>query len=178
MALDQQTLEQLLDTLSRFVHERLIPAEATVDAEDRIPDDIVTGMRDLGLFGLTIPERYEGMGLTTAEEVEVAWTITHAAPAFRSVFGTNVTIGSQGLVIGGTEQQKMTWLPPMARGEVVASFALTEPEAGSDAASLKTRAERQGNGYMLNGVKRFITNAPVADVFTVMARTRSAEERG
>ena len=84
MALDQQTLEQLLDTLSRFVHERLIPAEAMVDAEDRIPDDIVTGMRDLGLFGLTIPERYEGMGLTTAEEVEVAWIVTHAAPAFRS----------------------------------------------------------------------------------------------
>ncbi len=171
MALDQQTLAQLLDTLSRFVRERLIPAEAAVDAEDRIPDDIMADMKDLGLFGLTIPEQYAGMGLTTAEEVEVAWTITHAAPAFRSVFGTNVTIGSQGIVMGGTEQQKMSWLPRMARGEVIASFALTEPEAGSDAASLRTRAERHGNGYLLNGVKRFITNATVADVFTVMART-------
>ncbi len=171
MALDQQTIEQLLDTLSRFVHERLIPAEAAVDAEDRIPDDIVTDMKALGLFGLTIPERYSGLGLTTTEEVEVAWTMTHAAPAFRSVFGTNVTIGSQGLVIGGTEEQKMAWLPRMARGEVVASFALTEPDAGSDAASLTTRATQQGSGYVLNGVKRFITNAPVADVFTVMART-------
>ena len=174
MALDKQTIEQLLDTLSRFVRERLIPAEAAVDAEDRIPDDIVNDMKDLGLFGLTIPERYSGLGLTTAEEVEVAWTMTHAAPAFRSVFGTNVTIGSQGLVIGGTQEQKRAWLPRMARGEAIASFALTEPDAGSDAGALKTRATRRGDGYVLSGVKRFITNAPVADVFTVMARTDPA----
>ncbi len=171
MALDRETLEQLLETLARFVDERLIPAEAGVDAEDRIPDSIVAEMKDLGLFGITIPESYGGLGLTPAEEVEVAWTITHAAPAFRSVFGTNVTIGSQGLVIDGTQEQKEKYLPRMATGEIIASFALTEPEAGSDAASLRTRAERDGNGYVLNGIKRFITNAPVADTFTVMART-------
>ncbi len=174
MALDPRTLEQLLDTLSRFVNERLIPAEARVDATNAIPAEIVDGMKELGLFGITIPERYGGLGLDPAEEVEVAWTVTHAAPAFRSVFGTNVAIGSQGLVIDGTEAQKERYLPRMAAGEIIASFALTEPEAGSDAASLKTSARRDGNGYVLNGIKRFITNAPAADTFTVMARTDPA----
>ncbi len=178
MALDRETLEQLLETLARFVDEHLIPAEARVDAEDHIPDSIVAEMKDLGLFGITIPERYGGLGLTPAEEVEVAWTITHAAPAFRSVFGTNVAIGSQGLVIDGTEEQKEKYLPRMATGEIIASFALTEPEAGSDAASLRTRAEKDGDGYVLNGIKRFITNAPVADTFTVMARTDPEQSGG
>lgn len=171
MALSPETLERLLDSLRRFVDERLIPLEAEVHASDAIPAAVVEEMKAMGLFGLTIPQRYGGLGLTAAEEVEVAWTVGHAAPAFRSVFGTNVTIGSQGLAIDGSEGQKRRYLPRMASGELVASFALTEADAGSDAGALATRAERRGEGYVLNGTKRYITNAPVADVFTVMART-------
>jgi len=177
MSLDQATLDQFLDTVRRFVRERLIPAEAEVDATDRVPADIVEEMKAMGLFGLTIPEAYGGLGLSMSEEVAVAWEITHAAPAFRSCFGTNVAIGSQGLVIDGTEEQKRRYLPKLATGEFISSFALTEPDIGSDAASVKTRATKDGNGYVLNGAKRFITNAPIADVFTVMART-NPEEKG
>jgi acyl-CoA dehydrogenase len=176
MPLDKQTLDQFLATVRRFVDERLIPAEAEVDATDRVPADIVDEMKALGLFGLTIPEDYGGLGLSMSEEVAVAWEITHAAPAFRSCFGTNVAIGSQGLVIDGTPEQKRKYLPKLATGEFISSFALTEPDIGSDAASVKTRATRDGNGYVLNGAKRFITNAPVADVFTVMARTNPDEK--
>ena len=176
MALDRETLDRLLETLARFVDERLIPAEAEVDATDRIPEPIVAEMKELGLFGITIPERYGGLGLTLAEEVEGRVDDHPRRTAFRSVFGTNVTIGSQGLVIDGTEEQKQKYLPGMAAGEIVASFALTEPGSGSDAASLATSARRDGNGYVLNGTKRFITNAPVADTFTVMARTDPRQE--
>jgi acyl-CoA dehydrogenase len=177
MPLDKDTLEQFLETIRRYVKERLIPAEAEVDATDKVPDAIVQEMKEMGLFGLTIPEEYGGLGLNPAEEVEVAWAITHAAPAFRSAFGTNVAIGSQGLVIDGTEEQKQKYLPRIATGELITSFALTEPDIGSDAASVKTRATRDGNGYVLNGTKRFITNAPVANTFTVMARS-NPEEKG
>ena len=177
MPLDKATLDQFLETLRRYVDERLIPAEAEVDATDRVPQAIIDEMKEMGLFGLTIPEEYGGLGLSMTEEVEVAWTITHAAPAFRSVFGTNVAIGSQGIVIDGTEEQKRKYLPKLASGEFISSFALTEPDIGSDAGSVKTRATRDGNGYVLNGAKRFITNAPTANIFTVMART-DPEEKG
>jgi acyl-CoA dehydrogenase len=177
MALDQETLDQFLDTIRRFVRERLIPAEAEVDANDKIPDGIIAEMKEMGLFGLTIPEDYGGLGLSMTEEIQVAYEIMHAAPAFRSAFGTNVAIGSQGILIDGTDEQKATYLPRLASGEIISSFALTEPDIGSDAASVKTRATRDGNGYVLNGTKRFITNAPVADLFTVMART-NPEEKG
>jgi acyl-CoA dehydrogenase len=176
MALDQDTLDQFLDTIRRFVRERLIPAEAEVDATDKIPDAIISEMKQMGLFGLTIPEEYGGLGLSMTEEIQVAYEIMHAAPAFRSAFGTNVAIGSQGILIDGTEEQKKTYLPRLASGEMISSFALTEPDIGSDAASVKTRAVRDGNGYVLNGTKRFITNAPVADLFTVMARTNPDEK--
>ena len=176
MALDQDTLDQFLDTIRRFVRERLIPAEAQVDATDKIPDAIISEMKQMGLFGLTIPEEYGGLGLSMTEEIQVAYEIMHAAPAFRSAFGTNVAIGSQGILIDGTEEQKKAYLPRLASGEMISSFALTEPDIGSDAASVKTRAARDGNGYVLNGTKRFITNAPVADLFTVMARTNPDEK--
>ncbi len=176
MPLDKNTLDQFLETIHRYVQERLIPAEAEVDATDKVPDTIMQEMKGMGLFGLTIPEEYGGLGLNPVEEVEVAWAITHAAPAFRSAFGTNVAIGSQGLVIDGTEEQKRKYLPKMATGEIIASFALTESGVGSDAASVKTRATRDGNGYVLNGAKRFITNAPVANIFTVMARSNPDEK--
>ena len=171
MALDPETLKQLVDTVDRFVDERLIPLEREVDANDALPDYIVDEMRDLGLFGLSIPEEYGGLALNMREEIEVALTIGQAAPAFRSIFGTNVGIGSQAIVIDGTEEQKEAYLPKLASGEIIGSFCLTEPGSGSDAGSLTTSAVRDGDDYVLNGTKRYITNAPLAGLFTVMART-------
>ncbi len=171
MTADNATLQQLRDAIARFVDERLIPAEKQVEEQAEVPADIRQEMKDLGLFGLTIPETYGGLGLDTEGEVEIIFEIGRAAPAFRSAFGTTIGIGSQGIVIDGTEEQRQRYLPRMARGELIGSFALTEPEAGSDAASLRTRAERDGDSYVLNGTKRFITNAPLAGLFTVMART-------
>ena len=174
MALDSDTLHQLLDTLSRFVSERLRPLESQIAADDRIPDAIVKEMKDLGLFGLTIPLEYGGLGLNMQEEVAVARVFGRTSPAFRSAFGTNVGIGSQSLVIDGTEAQKQYYLPKMATGEIVGSFCLSEPEAGSDAASVRTTAVKDGDAYVINGTKRYITNAPWADLFTVFARTDQA----
>jgi acyl-CoA dehydrogenase len=171
LALDPETLRQLLDTVGRFVKERLVPAEASVAETDKIPPALIDEMRRLGLFGLTIPESYGGLGLSMSEEVEVLFELCQTSPAFRSVHGTNNGIGSQGIIIDGSEEQKRKYLPRLASGEIIASFALTEPEAGSDAASLKTAARRSGNGWVLNGTKRFITNAPEASLFTVMARS-------
>jgi acyl-CoA dehydrogenase len=171
MIRDQASFAQLIEMLRRFVAERLVPNEARVAAEDCVPPELIAEMRALGLFGLSIPEEYGGLGLTMEEEVLAAIEIGHTSPAFRSVFGTNNGIGSQGIVMDGTPAQKQSWLPRLAAGEIIASFALTEAEAGSDAASLKTSARREGDIYRLNGTKRFITNSPVADIFTLMART-------
>ena len=173
--MDADTLEDLLAAVRRFVDGRLVPLEAQVDADDDVPPELVAEMRDLGLFGLTIPEAYGGLGLGMEEEARVAMELGRTSPAFRSVFGTTIGIGSQGIVIDGTDAQKQHWLPRMARGEVIASFCLTEPEAGSDAAALRTRAHRRGDRYVLEGTKRYITNAPRAGVFTVMARTADTE---
>jgi acyl-CoA dehydrogenase len=181
MSLDPETLEQLLATLDRFVKERLIPNEARVAEEDAIPPDIVREMRELGLFGLSAPAEYGGLGLTMSQEVQVAFVLGQTSPAFRSLIGTNNGIGSQGIVLDGTEEQKKRYLPRLASGELVGAFALTEPNSGSDAASLTTSARlvRDGGGehYVLNGTKRYITNAPEAGLFTVMART-NPEEKG
>jgi len=177
MIRDQSTLEALLDSVARFVRERLVPAEEEVAETDSIPTGIVDEMRTLGLFGLTIPETYGGLELTMEEEARVMIELGKTSPAFRSVIGTTVGIGSQGILIDGTDEQKAQYLPRMASGEIVASFALTEPEAGSDAASLRTTAVRDGDHYVVNGTKRFITNAPQADIFTLMART-SPDDKG
>jgi len=171
MIRDQETLSLLLDSLSRFVRERLVPAENEVADTDEIPADIVGEMRELGLFGLSIPEEFGGLGLTMEEEVLAAFEIARTSPAFRSLIGTNNGIGSQGLIIDGTDEQKQYYLPKLASGELIASFALTEPGSGSDAASLRTSAVRDGDHYVINGTKRFITNAPEAGIYTVMART-------
>jgi acyl-CoA dehydrogenase len=171
MIRDQETLNLLLDATSRFVRERLVPVENEVAETDEIPADIVAEMRVLGLFGLSIPEEYGGLGLTMEEEVLVAFEIARTSPCFRSMFGTNVGIGSQALILDGTEEQKQHYLPRLASGELIASFALTEAGSGSDAASLRTRAWRDGDHYIIDGAKRFITNAPEAGIFTVMART-------
>jgi acyl-CoA dehydrogenase len=171
MIRDGDVLEALRQTVRRFVRERLVPAEDRVEEDNAIPADIVAEMRALGLFGLSIPEEFGGLGLTMEEEVAVAFELGYTAPAFRSVIGTNNGIGSQGIIVDGTEAQKRDWLPRMAAGEVIGSFALTEPDVGSDAGSVRMTAVRDGDHYVLNGTKRYITNAPVADVFTVMART-------
>ena len=130
MALDKETLDELLRTVRRFVDQKLIPREAELSRTDRVPPELIDEMRELGLFGLSIPAEYGGLGLTMAEEIRVAFELGHTSPAFRSVFGTNVGIGSQGIVIDGTEEQKRRWLPRLASGEMIASFALTEPDVG------------------------------------------------
>jgi len=171
MALDAETRDQLIDTVRRFVAERLRPIEAQVAENDAVPDEVLAEMRALGLYGLTIPEEYGGLDLSMEDECLVGIELGRTSPAFRSAFGTNVGIGSQGLVMFGTPEQKARWLPAIASGEMVTSFALTEPEAGSDSGSVQTRATRDGDAYVLNGAKRYITNANRAGLFTVMART-------
>ncbi|EGD57500.1 acyl-CoA dehydrogenase domain-containing protein [Novosphingobium nitrogenifigens DSM 19370] len=176
MALDADTQSQLLETIRSFVDERLIPAEAEVAETDVIPESIVADMRALGLFGLTAPEEFGGLGLTMEEEVLAIFELGRAAPAFRSMFATNVGIGMQGIAIDGTPEQKAKYLPRLASGDLIGSFALTEPEVGSDAGSVRTTARRDGDDYVINGTKRFITNAPHAGLFTVMARTDPAQK--
>ena len=180
MIRDQDTLTALLDSVRRFVRERLVPAEDEVAENDQIPPAIVDEMKQLGLFGLTVPEAYGGLELTMEEEALVMIEMGKTSPAFRSLFGTTVGIGSQGILMDGTPEQKARYLPKMASGEIIASFALTEPDAGSDAASLRTSAVRgtdaQGEHYIVNGTKRYITNAPQAGVFTLMARTNPADK--
>ncbi len=171
MIRDRNVLDQLLDTIARFVRERLVPAEAEVAESGVIPDTLVKEIRDMGLFGLTIPEEYGGLGLTMEEEALVAIELGRTSPAFRSLIGTNNGIGSAAIVFDGTEEQKRDYLPRYASGELIGSFCLTEPDVGSDAAAVKTTAVRDGECYILNGTKRFITNAPRAGTFTVMART-------
>lgn len=171
MIRDSQTLHILLDSIRQFVNEALIPRENEVAETDEIPADIVQQFQDMGLFGLTLPEAYGGLGVTMEEEVHIAFELGRTSPSFRSYFGTNNGIGSLGILLDGTEAQKQHYLPKLASGELLSSFCLTEPDSGSDAASLKTTAVRDGEHYVINGTKRFITNAPHAGIFTVMART-------
>ncbi len=176
--MDHETFEQLLDGVRRFVNERLIPLEPRVAEEDAIPADALAEMRALGLFGISIPEEYGGLGLTMEEECRTMFEFCRCSPAFRSAFGTNVGIGSQGLVMFGTEAQKQKWLPGIASGDIVTSFALTEAEAGSDSGAVRTKAELDGDAYVINGSKRYITNANRASIFTVMARTNQEAKGG
>lgn len=169
--MDSETFDLFRSTVRRFVEERLIPAEDLVEETDDIPAEIVSQIREMGLFGLSVPEQYGGLGCTMSEEAAIIREITRASVAFRSLIGTTVGIGSQGIVMDGTEEQKQEWLPKFASGEAIASFGLTEPEAGSDAASLRTLAVRDGDNYRITGTKRYITNASRANVFSLMART-------
>ena len=176
MIRDPETFEALLDSVRRFVRERLVPAEAQVAETDEIPEDIVQEMREMGLFGLTIPEAYGGLELTMEEESRLLFELCKTSPAFRSVIGTTVGMGSQGILMDGTPEQKAYYLPKLATGELSASFALTEPDVGSDAASLRTTAIKDGDHYVVNGTKRYITNAPHSKIFTLMARTNPADK--
>jgi len=169
--MDSETFSLLRETVRRFVEERLIPNEDRVETEDAVPAEIIQAMRELGLFGLSVPEAYGGLGLTMSEEAEVIYELGRTSFAYRSVIGTTVGIGSQGIVMDGTEAQRTEWLPRLVTGEMMASFALTEPGAGSDAAAVQTSATKEGDFYRINGTKRYITNAPRAGMFTVMARS-------
>lgn len=178
MSLDNESFALLRAAVQRFIDQRLVPAEDIVEETNNIPDDVLADMKNLGLFGISIPEQYGGIGLSMAQECDVVYDLGHTSLAFRSAFGTNVGIGSQGILMDGTEAQKAYWLPKFATGEMTVSFALTEPGAGSDAAALQTRAVKDGDSYILNGSKRFITNADRASVFTLMARTGGEGARG
>lgn len=171
MIRDEEGFNLLLHSLRRFVREKLVPREREVESRNEVPEDIVRDMRANGLFGYSIPEEYGGAGMTTEELVLAAMELSQCSPAFRARVGTNTGIGSEGLVVDGTPEQKQRYLPRLASGEITGSFALTEPEAGSDATALKTTARRDGDDYVINGSKCFITNAPIAGVFTVMARS-------
>ncbi|MBC7269255.1 MAG: acyl-CoA dehydrogenase family protein [Streptomyces sp.] len=161
----------VLEAVEIFVAKEVIPAETEIEESDEIPARIRTGAARMGLFGYALPEEYGGLGLTMSEEVQLAQVIGGTTPAFRSMFGTNNGIAGQVLVNFGTDKQKKRYLPDLAAGDTIASFALTEPEAGSDPSGLRTRAVRDGDSYLITGQKRFITNAPEADVFMVFART-------
>ncbi|MCO5070461.1 MAG: acyl-CoA dehydrogenase family protein [Rhizobiaceae bacterium] len=168
---DDDTFAHLKDAIQRFVTERLIPNEMKVEIDDEIPEAIVQEMRELGLFGLTIPPAYGGIGINARQEAQIAMIFGHTALAFRSLLATNIGIGARGLIFEGTDEQKQTYLPALASGELISAFALTEPDTGSDPANLTTRAERDGDDYVISGTKRYITNAERAGLFTVMART-------
>ena len=170
--MDPELFEQFIEQLERYVRERLIPAEREVIEHDRVPDAILAEMRDMGLFGLTVPEDYGGAGLSTSQYARVVRTMAYAAPAFRSIFSINVGMFNSAIKNGGTEAQKAEWWPRIAAGEI-ACFGLTEPGSGSDSAAMATTAkpDPSGNGWVLNGTKRYITNAPHAQVGLIMART-------
>lgn len=170
--MDADIYDAFMDQLQRYVRERLIPAEDQLEELGRVPDDILAEMRDMGLFGVTMPEQYGGAGMNVSQYVGFIREIAYASPAYRSIVSINIGMVCKSLVGFGTEQQKDHWLPKLAMGSI-AAFGLTEPDSGSDSAAMKTRAVRDGNGYVLNGTKRYITNAPFADVILVMARTNA-----
>jgi acyl-CoA dehydrogenase len=171
MIRDRESFSALLATVRRFVQEECLPLEGQVDAGDEIPEPVVERMRALGLFGHSIPEAFGGAGLTTEELTLVNLEVSQVATAFRARFGGNTGIASESLVVDGTPEQQRRYLPRLASGELTGCFALTEPEAGSDATAQKTVAVRDGDSFVISGHKCFITNAPIADLFTVFART-------
>jgi acyl-CoA dehydrogenase len=163
--------EAYLDAIRRLVRERLIPAEPRLEGQETLPEDLTARLREAGLFGISLPTRYGGLGLSMEQQVRVMFEVTRASSVFRARFSTTIGLGSQPILYNGRDDQRQEWLPRMASGEITAAFCLTEPEAGSDAGGLRTQAVRDGEDYVLDGVKRYITNARQADVFIVMART-------
>ncbi len=172
--MDGETFEQFIAQLDRYVQERLIPAEADLIANDAVPSDILAEMKDMGLFGLSVPEDYGGAGLNTVQYARTVQCLAYAAPAFRSILSINVGMFNSAIKNGATDAQKAEWWPRIAQGEI-ACFGLTEPGSGSDSAAMQTmaRPDPDGNGWILNGTKRYITNAPHADVALIMARTEA-----
>jgi acyl-CoA dehydrogenase len=162
---------EMVREVRRFVRERVVPLETEIDEQDEIPAEIREQAAALGLYGFALPVEYGGIGLSMADEVELVFELGWTTPAFRSLFGTNNGIAGHVLMLGATDEQKERWLPRLASGEVTAAFALTEPEAGSSPADLTTTARREGEEWVIDGIKRYITNAPVADVFMTFARS-------
>ena len=177
-----QDFADILAQTRHFVRTAVVPREQEIMSDDLVPDDIRDHAKKMGLFGYAIPQEWGGLGLNVAQDVELAMELGYTSLALRSMFGTNNGIAGQVLVGFGTDEQKARWLENMASGEVVASFALTEPGAGSNPSGLRTKAIRDGSGenaaWLISGQKRFITNAPVAQLFVVFARTRPADDKG
>jgi acyl-CoA dehydrogenase len=173
-----EVFQEILDQTRHFVRTVVMPREQEFLTDDRVPDDLRDHAKKMGLFGYAIPQEWGGLGLNLVQDVELAMELGYTSLALRSMFGTNNGIAGQVLVGFGTDQQKARWLEPMASGDVVASFALTEPGAGSNPAGLRTKAVRDQDDWVISGQKRFITNAPVADLFVVFARTRPADDQG
>ena len=169
--MESSELEEILAGVRRFVREVVVPLEPQIDDADEFPAEVISQAKSMGLYGFAIPEEYGGLGLSAYEEMRLVMELGWTTPPFRSLFGTNNGIAGHTLLEGGTPEQKKSWLPKLASGQWVASFGLTEPDAGSDPRSLATRADRQGDDWVINGAKRYITNAPMADVIMVFART-------
>jgi len=171
MTVTAAEFDELVSLLRGFIRREVMPAEAGIDESDEIPARLIEQAKEIGLYGYALPIEYGGLGLSVEQQVRVAIELGYTSPAFRSLFGTNNGIAGQVLVLAGTDEQRKQWLPRLASGEVVASFALTEPEAGSDPSRLATTARLDGDNWVIDGLKRYITNAPAADVFMVFART-------
>lgn len=169
--MDSSDLHAVLATVREFVRDEVVPAEEEIERTDAIPDRLREKAREMGLFGFALPEEYGGLGLTMTEEARLVMELGYTTPSFRSMFGTNNGIAGHVLLEGATPQQRARYVPMLASGEWTASFALTEPDAGSDPSTLTTSARRDGDGWVIDGLKRYITNAPRADVFMVFART-------
>lgn len=169
---------EILAQTRQFVRTAVVPRESEILSSDKVPDDLRNQAKAMGLFGYAIPQEWGGLGLNIAQDVELALELGYTSLALRSMFGTNNGIAGQVLVGFGTDEQRARWLEPIATGAVVASFALTEPGAGSNPSGLKTKAVRDGQDWVINGNKQYITNAPVADLFIVFARTRPADDNG
>ncbi|WP_304110009.1 acyl-CoA dehydrogenase family protein [Mycolicibacterium bacteremicum] len=168
----------ILAATRQFIRSQVVPRESEIMAADRVPDDIREQAKNMGLFGYAIPAEWGGLGLNLVQDVELALEFGYTSLALRSMFGTNNGIAGQVLVGFGTDEQKARWLEGIASGAVVASFALTEPGAGSNPAGLRTKAVRDGDDWVITGQKQYITNAPDADLFIVFARTRPADADG
>ncbi|OBI83454.1 acyl-CoA dehydrogenase family protein [Mycobacterium asiaticum] len=173
-----EDFQEILAQTRQFVRTAVVPREQEILDEDRVPDDLRDQAKKMGLFGYAIPQEWGGLGLNLVQDVELAMELGYTSLAVRSMFGTNNGIAGQVLVGFGTDEQKRRWLEGIASGDVVASFALTEPGAGSNPAGLKTKAVRDGQDWLISGQKRFITNAPTANLFVVFARTRPADDQG
>ncbi|HUY45551.1 MAG TPA: acyl-CoA dehydrogenase family protein [Streptosporangiaceae bacterium] len=169
--MDSEDFDLVLKQVRGFVNDKVIPREDEIEASGTLPRELREQAAEMGLFGFSVPDEYGGLGLTMTEEVRLAFEIGRTTPAFRSSFSTNTGIAGQLLLATGSADQCAEFLPAIASGETIVAFALTEPEAGSDPANLRTRARREGDHFILNGTKRYITNAPVADLFVVFART-------
>ncbi len=172
--MDGEEFEEIKSLVRAFIRTTVVPAEPEIEEKDEIPSAIRQAARNMGLFGFALPQAYGGLGLSMEEESRIVIELGYTTPALRSMFGTNNGFAGHVLMEGGTEAQKEAWLPRIASGEAVASFALTESEAGSDPSGMTTSGARDGEGWILNGAKRYITNAPLADVFMVFARTDPA----